>query len=1376
MGQSTLTVKNNQSNDAVGKKKPQEKKMASISETLSFVFGCGIRVKLLFAVGVIAGILNGLVYPILAYLFSTAFADISSAESQGLSRVRSLAYTFMVVGTYGLGAATAQGWCFAIVSYHGSHAFRLQWFRALLRQDPAYFDVRDIGGVAGQIGPTANKYRRGIGRKFGEGIQFATTGIGGLAFAFYASWRVALVILTVIPFVAVSAFFTVQYNQTKGKRSAESYKTASSVAYTTVSAIRTVLSLNGVTEMIRRYNEATTEAFERATSYLVKIGFANGSMLGTFMLLYAALTLYGASLLYKDVEETGCDPSDGVEGNATCDNSGPDVFGSMLGVAFAGQGISQFGNANEAFTAARTAVYDALVAIHRKPGAEQEIIFREEDDADELGNTSHSRRGARNKQKLENKTLETAELGKNTQYGRDKNGQLKPIKAILPKFEIDATSQEGLKPTNISGAISFRDVEFNYPTRPNDLVLRGLSVEIAAGQTVAFVGPSGGGKSTVVAMIERFYDPKSGSILLDGINLRDLNVKYLRSIIGYVGQEPTLFATTIRGNIRYGNPDATDEQIEEAARLANAHDFITSFSEGYDTQVGDKGSQLSGGQKQRIAIARVLVGNPKILLLDEATSALDSESELVVQDALDNILEKKKITTIVIAHRLSTIRNADVINVVVSGQVVESGSHSDLMAKDSYYRRLVEKQEGHGDESNPSSGPPSRNTSASDLQKLDSVVLHMGEEVPVGSVPHIVFKDVTFAYPTRPKKIILSKFNLVIQQGQTVALVGPSGGGKSTTVGLLERFYDPYEGTIEYLGHDIKSLHLGWYRSQIGYVGQEPTLFNDTIAANVAFGTQGVTQQQIEEACRQANAHDFIMEFSDGYATALGEKTALSGGQKQRIAIARALVRKPKVLLLDEATSALDNESEAIVQDAIDKLVVSREHTVIMIAHRLSTIRGADKIAVVADGKVLEFGAHEELMEKDDGRYKRLADSSKRRTKVDTLGLKNNSTVSSVTEEGEDQDPDWAEEEALLQQEAFNMKRARSLADQDTKFMLIGVIGAIMAGGVFPMWGVAFSETIALLFRQVQNCEEGDVPDGFATCQDYWNDIADDMRERSFFVSYIWAIIFVACISGNILTFWGFGMVSERLNKRVRDDTFKSLLRQEVAYFDKHSVGSITSQLQDDAARLHAFSGEPTRAFVVAMSSVVTGITLSFVFMWPFALVAIGCVPLMGFATSIEMKQLLGSDEGTEGADESNSPGGIIVETLLNMRTVCALTLEDQRFLDYERALVHSEPNHVFEAFMGGVTSGLSMFIQQWINALQLWFGGWLLFTFPDDYSFNDFLIANFAVLFSLFGLGAAFQDVSDTNEVKTSAGRIFYLLDRKSAIDPLSEEGKKLD
>lgn len=313
------------------------------------------------------------------------------------------------------------------------------------------------------------------------------------------------------------------------------------------------------------------------------------------------------------------------------------------------------------------------------------------------------------------------------------------------------------------------------------------------------------------------------------------------------------------------------------------------------------------------------------------------------------------------------------------------------------------------------------------------------------------------------------------------------------------------------------------------------------------------------------------------------------------------------------------------------------------------------------------------------------------------------------------------------------------------------------------------------------DCNDADLPTTyipFDKCQDFYDDVADDMRQTSFELAGYWALIVVGCMLGNVLTIWGFGMASERLNKRIRDSSFAALVRQEVAFFDKRSVGSITSQLQDDAARIHTFSGEPIRTFLIAASSIVTGVVVSFIFMWPFALLALGCIPLMGFATSIEMKQMLGEDEGDDSAtqDELNSPGGILVETLLNIRTVSALTLEEQRANDFEKAISTSQSSYVRDGFMAGLMNGSSMLIQQWINALQFWFGGWLLFNYSDLYTFNDFLISMFAILFSLFGLGAAFNGLSDKKETELSAGRIFYLLDRKSEIDPLSEEGKKLD
>lgn len=271
------------------KKKEAPKPQASMGETLDFVFQCGPRITWIFFVGCLGGFLNGLVYPALAYLFSTSFADISAASSNGLSQIRELAFTFLVVGTYALVAGTAQSWSFEVVAYHATQRMRLQWFDALLRQDAAYFDVNDVGGIAGQVGPSSNKYRRGLGRKFGEGIQFLTTGIGGLAFAFYSSWRVAFVVLAVVPFVSITAIMVMQLNQSKGTRAAAAYKQAGGVAYSAVSAIKTVLSLNAIQTMIDKYAEATQDAYHQATGILIKQGFANGESIiegQTYMLRY----------------------------------------------------------------------------------------------------------------------------------------------------------------------------------------------------------------------------------------------------------------------------------------------------------------------------------------------------------------------------------------------------------------------------------------------------------------------------------------------------------------------------------------------------------------------------------------------------------------------------------------------------------------------------------------------------------------------------------------------------------------------------------------------------------------------------------------------------------------------------------------------------------------------------------------------------------------------------------------------------------------------------------------------------------------------------------------------------------------------------------
>ncbi|XP_030271771.1 ABC-type oligopeptide transporter ABCB9 [Sparus aurata] len=255
-----------------------------------------------------------------------------------------------------------------------------------------------------------------------------------------------------------------------------------------------------------------------------------------------------------------------------------------------------------------------------------------------------------------------------------------------PKHPADGTEA----PDTCTGLIEFKDVTFAYPMRPETDILKGVSFTLRPGKVTALVGPSGSGKSSCVSLLENFYVPQRGQVLLDGQPVQTLRHDYLHSTVSLVGQEPVLFARTVKENITYGLTDIPVEDVTQAATKANAHDFITALPKGYQTSVGEKGAQLSGGQKQRVAIARALIRNPRVLILDEATSALDAESEHIVQEALNNIMQEH--TVLVIAHRLSTVEKADNIIVIDKGHVAEQGSHGQLMASGGLYCKLVQRQ------------------------------------------------------------------------------------------------------------------------------------------------------------------------------------------------------------------------------------------------------------------------------------------------------------------------------------------------------------------------------------------------------------------------------------------------------------------------------------------------------------------------------------------------------------------------------------------------------------------------------------------------------------------------------------------------------------
>ncbi|KAK1166106.1 bile salt export pump-like isoform X3 [Acipenser oxyrinchus oxyrinchus] len=1160
---------------------------------------------------------------------------------------------------------------------HQVQRIRKAYFRKIMRMEIGWFDCNSVGELNTRISDDINKINNAIADQVSIFMERISTFFFGFMVGFIGGWKLTLVVIAVSPLIGLGAGLMAMAVAKLTGRELKAYAKAGAVADEVLSSLRTVAAFGGEQKEVERYDRNLTEAQTWGVKKGTIIGLFQGYLWSVIFLCYALAFWYGSKLVIDEKELT---PGGLIQ-----------VF---FGVLMAAMNLGQASPCLEAFASGRGAARIIFETVDREP-------------------------------------------------------------------EIDCFSEEGHKLENVKGNIEFHNITFHYPSRPEVKILDKLSMVVKAGETTAFVGSSGAGKSTTVQLIQRFYDPWEGMVTLDGHDIRSLNIPWLRSLIGIVEQEPVLFSTTIAENIRYGRENVSMEEIIQATKEANAYNFIMDLPQKFDTLVGEGGGQMSGGQKQRIAIARALVRNPRILLLDMATSALDNESEAVVQEALDKVRVGR--TTISIAHRLSTIRNADVIIGFERGKAVEKGTHKDLLERKGVYFTLVtlqnqgsdtisekpKKMAANEDIEDPtiervrrlSEGgyrssfrnslrlrsksqlsnafPPTisgnvdfslpvdssdgldiedeeemdtedvaervniepapvarilkynapewpymlfgtfgaavngavnpiyavlfseilgtfsipnldkqknqisgiclvfvivavvafftqflqgyafgksgelltrrlrklgfqamlgqeigwfddpRNspgalttrlaTDASQVQgatgsqigmivnsltnigasliiafyfswKLSLVVIcflpliglsgafqakmltgfanqdkkametagqvssealgnirtiaglakenmfvkfyelqleepyraakkkavvygvcfafaqcvifmayaasfrfggylvnndgihyivvfrvisavvisgtalgkassftpdyakakiaaaqlfKLLDRVPKISINNsqgekwdsfrgeIDFISCKFTYPTRPDIQVLKGLSVSVKPGQTLAFVGSSGCGKSTSIQLLERFYDPDEGKVLIDRHLSKNVNVPFLRSKIGIVSQEPVLFDCSIAENIKYGdnTREVTMDEVFAAARKAYLHDFVMTLPDKYETQVGAQgSQLSRGQKQRIAIARAIVRNPKILLLDEATSALDTESEKIVQAALDE--ARRGRTCIVIAHRLSTIQNADIIAVMYQGVVIEAGTHKELMAKKTAYYK----------------------------------------------------------------------------------------------------------------------------------------------------------------------------------------------------------------------------------------------------------------------------------------------------------------------------------------------------------------------------------------------------------------------
>ncbi|KAK4704235.1 ATP-binding cassette, subfamily B (MDR/TAP), member 1, partial [Phenoliferia sp. Uapishka_3] len=655
----------------------------------------------------------------------------------------------------------------------------------------------------------------------------------------------------------------------------------------------------------------------------------------------------------------------------------------------------------------------------------------------------------------------------------------------------------------------------------------------------------------------------------------------------------------------------------------------------------------------------------------------------------------------------------------------------------------------------------------------------------------IEVQHVDFIYPARPSVQVLYDFSAIFPRGKMTALVGASGSGKSTIVGLIERFYDPVGGNIKLDGHELRTLNVKWLRTQIGLVSQEPTLFATTVLGNIAHGLigtslEGESDERKRELCVaaavQANADGFITALPESYDTLIGERgMLLSGGQKQRIAIARAIVGDPAILLLDEATSALDTASESIVQDALDRAAHGR--TTITIAHRLSTIKDADQIIVMSAGKILESAmtteagsAHVTLLRRPEGAYTRLVTAQKFREQTDVNDSDSESGETAPVGLTREQADELARNEkpqfetmkrvgtgrsaASVELERRNAADLESGSPVNHSFWYLfgrlldinraskwdyglGLISGIVCGCVYPIFGIVFGGVIGVFSLSGHALRSG-----------------GDRYALYCFIIAIVASIFIG------LQNYAFGVSSERLSRIIRVRVFAAILRQDISFFDKeeNSTGHLTASVADWAQRINGLMGITLGVILQSTFTLLVGSIVGLSYGWRVSLVGIACFPLTIAAGVIRLRVVVLKDQKNKKSHEHSAQ--MACEAAGAIRTVASLTREEDCSEIYSGYLdaPQRESNRV--AIISNGYYSLSQALTFWVIGLIFWYGAHQLV--------SGALTTRISIVFGSIQAGNVFSFVPDMSKAKGAAADVVALLDSRPCIDAEEPVGEK--